>query len=291
MQTLATLSIETPLVLYIASALGAVALYLMMPKRQLNWRLVGALLGAATLGGSWFFLSKKLPWSQMGISNVAFIYYYIFSAISIIAAIRVITQKRPIYSALWFVLVVLSSAGLFIVLGAQFMAFAMVIIYGGAILVTYMFVIMLASHSGDAEYPEETPEYDRIAREPLFAIAASFVFLAVLLNVSFNTGEQFDTVAQGPSDKVILTDYLAGREVPAVEKQVADAVAANAKDGEKVAAPTPQVTNIERVGLDLFRAHPLGLEIAGVILLISLVGAVVIAKTQVDEEDQVKQSA
>ena len=58
-------------------------------------------------------------------------------------------------------LVVLSSAGLFLTLSAEFIAFAMVIIYGGAILVTYMFVIMLASQSSPSGDLNEQPEYDR----------------------------------------------------------------------------------------------------------------------------------
>ncbi|WP_432797088.1 NADH-quinone oxidoreductase subunit J family protein [Poriferisphaera sp. WC338] len=292
MLTNVAMTIQTPMVLYVASAISAVALYLMMPKRHLNWRLIGAIIGAATLGGAWFFLSRKLPWSELGVSNMAFLYYYVFSGIAIIAAVRVITHQRPIYSALWFIMVVLASAGLFIVLSAQFMAFAMIIIYGGAILVTYMFVIMLASSSGDAVNEDDIPEYDRIAREPLFAIAASFLFLAVILNVNFTPGDiPIESVAKGPSNHEIVTQYLSERNISAIEQAEIDRAPEGEKESVRTAIMASNVSNLEQVGLDLFRSHPLGLEIAGVILLISLIGAVVIAKTQVDEEDNLKQSA
>ena len=72
-------------------------------------------------------------------------YFWIFSTIAIGGAIRVITHTRPVYSALYFVLTVFASAGLFLLLRAEFMAAALVMIYAGAILVTYVFVIMLAA--------------------------------------------------------------------------------------------------------------------------------------------------
>src|SRR5688572_13245394 len=130
--------------LYIATVLGAVALVLMMPRRDWTAGKLGGLLGAATLGGLWLALHRYLP-PALGIARPAMVYYYLFSAIAIGSAVRVITHTKPVFSALWFVMTVVASAGLFLLLGAEFIAFAMVIIYGGAILVTYVFVIMLAA--------------------------------------------------------------------------------------------------------------------------------------------------
>ena len=140
-------------------------------------------------------------------SGASFIYYYLFSGIAIVSAVRVITHTRPVYAALWFVMVVLASAGLFLVLSAQFMAFAVVIIYGGAILVTYMFVLMLASQS--------TPDggssqgYDKVAKEPVLACAAGFLLLAVLLSVIFDY-HRLDA-ARAPIDPA-MTDAAYSRE-------------------------------------------------------------------------------
>ena len=73
------------------------------------------------------------------------VYFWIFSAIALVGAVRVVTHPRPVYSALYFVLTVFATAGLFVLLWAEFMAAALVLIYAGAILVTYVFVIMLAA--------------------------------------------------------------------------------------------------------------------------------------------------
>lgn len=275
--------------LYLASVLGAVSLLLIMPKQRLNLRLIGGLIGAATVGGVWLYLARLLPESLGGISRAAFAYYYVFSAIAIVGAVRVITHTRPVYSALWFIMVILSSAGLFLVLSAEFMAFAMVIIYGGAILVTYMFVIMLASQSTGDEPVETSPVYDRLAREPLSAVVAGFLLLAVLLSAAFEPMEPQLWRTQAATDQELATNVLSDRPARSIEGQIAELEAK--KNGESF-APTAlkaelEVANAERIGIDLFRSHPLGLELAGVILLVSLIGAVVIARTRVEGEGEI----
>ena len=281
-------SMQIALAIYFASALGAIAVWLLMPSAIMNLRKLGGLVGLATLGGLWLFLALGPTWQHLGIGQGPFVYYYLFSSLAIIAAVRVICNEKPIYSALWFVMVVLATAGLFLVLSAEFIAFAMVIIYGGAILVTYMFVIMLASHAGYAENPSELPMYDRFAREPFWASLAGFLLLATLLGVIFIEDRTPNPDAVGISNQQIIlgdpatgTGPILGRR-PATD--LAHAIGASAATLPPAAKPE-SVTNAERIGIDLFLSHPLGLELAGVILLVSLVGAVVIAKTRVPNED------
>lgn len=267
--------------IYIASVLGALALLLMMPRRGYNPRWIGAILGAATLGGLWLFLVRFLP-DDLGISRAGMAYQYVFSALAIASAVRVITHPKPVFSALWFIMLICATAGLFIILGTEFMAFAMVIIYGGAILVTYVFVIMLAAQSeeGDVEATEPM-EYDAVAREPVAAIAAGFLLLAVLLSVMFRSAPA--TRAGSPSDQELIATILPNRSDKELERRTANTK--NAGDARRIAearGDADHLTNVERIGLDLFRSHPLSLELAGVILLVSLVGAVVIAKKRVD---------
>jgi len=268
--------------IYIASVLGAVSLLLMMPRDGYNPRKIGAVLGAATLGGLWLWLYKDLP-KELGMPRPAIIYYYIFSAIAIASAARVITHNKPVFAALWFVLLVAATAGLFLILSADFIAFAMLIIYGGAILVTYVFVIMLASQAEDPErVATEAPEYDRVAREPVAAIAAGFLLLAALLTVCFDHNAAPNQWLR-PSD---MEANLRHRDaVPAVASDASDR---GKEDWQKLADATPSqgVKNVEAVGLDLFQSHPLGLELAGVILLVSLIGAVVIARKKVEGPEE-----
>ncbi len=68
-----------------------------------------------------------------------------------------VTSRNPVYSALWFASVVLSTSGLFLLADAPFLAAGTIIVYAGAIIVTFLFVIMLAQMEGKAHY-------DRAAR-------------------------------------------------------------------------------------------------------------------------------
>jgi NADH-quinone oxidoreductase subunit J len=265
--------------LYIASALGACSLLLLMPRRGYSPALLGVLLGGVALGAMWLMLSRHMT-QQSGISDPAMGYYYIFSAIAIGSAVRVITHTRPVYAALWFVMIVLASAGLFLVLDAEFMAAALVIIYGGAILVTYLFVIMLAAEAGSNEPGHEAPEYERIPREPMAAVIAGHVLLAALLSVLFLP------VAHNPDAAALADEQVIARHL--TDRPAAQMIDRYAADGieppANLVADTQQLDNVERVGMDLFENHPLGLELAGVILLVSLVGAVVIARKRNDPE-------
>ena len=305
---------QPQLVLYIASVAGAVSLFLLMPKPQRGLRLLGGLLGAATLGLLWLVLAPLTLLGEGGIRgglDTGFTdgqtpFYYIFSAIAIAAAVRVITHHRPVYAALWFVMVVIASAGLLLTLSAEFMAFAMLIIYGGAILVTYMFVIMLATPPRGADESDAGPDYDRYSVEPIWACVAGFLLLAVILSVSFRpmTG---NLMAADVADAVVLERVLAGRSLETTglstphgnaPARLAEATVLPGqplritsptggredaelylRDAEPLVLTPPTLTNVERIGLDLFLAHPLAIELAGVILLLALVGAVVIAKT------------
>ena len=268
--------------LYIASAVGAVALYLMMPRPGYNPGKLGALLGAITLGLLWLHLADRvLPDAPArGLPGAAMVYYYIFSALAIGAAVRVITHRKPVYAALWFVMVVLASCGLFIVLSAEFMAFAMVIIYGGAILVTYVFVIMLAAQADDPAKGQGAPEYDRVAREPAAAVATGFLLMAVLLGAVFSPDASRRPSAMPPAVATAEQWEAYGRTS---QQQLIAELLPNRQPGRDDADP---LANAEQVGLDLFGAHPLGIELAGVILLVALVGAVVIARLQVDPAER-----
>ena len=172
-------------------------------------------------------------------------------------------------------MVLISSAGVFVVAAAEFMAFAMLIIYAGAILVTYVFVLMLASQSADDDDPRSSPLYDRASHEPTWAVAAGFVLLASLLSVMF---EPITASQPGPSDAELIAEVLPERRSRVLAERLPD----KALPG----VTTDRLSNTERVGLDLFMGHPLAIELAGAVLLVSLIGSVQIARTRVPEEEQ-----
>src|ERR1700749_1010131 len=75
--------------------------------------------------------------------NVPLIVFFALAAIAVIGAISLILQKHPIHSALSLIVVMVALAGLYLLMGAEFVAAVQIIIYAGAIMVLFVFVIML----------------------------------------------------------------------------------------------------------------------------------------------------
>src|SRR5208337_2104896 len=69
--------------------------------------------------------------------------FYIFAAVTVLAALNMVLQRTPVYSALSLIVVLCSLASVYLLLGAEFMAVLQVIVYAGAIMVLFVFVIML----------------------------------------------------------------------------------------------------------------------------------------------------
>ncbi len=76
----------------------------------------------------------------MGVADFAF---YVFAVSTVIGALFTVLSKNPVHSVMWLILAFLSSAGLFVLLGAEFVAMLMVIVYVGAVAVLFMFVVMM----------------------------------------------------------------------------------------------------------------------------------------------------
>jgi NADH-quinone oxidoreductase subunit J len=69
--------------------------------------------------------------------------FYVFAAIIVFAALRVVTARNPVHSALWLVLAFFTAAAHWLMLGAEFLAIVLVLVYVGAVMVLFLFVIMM----------------------------------------------------------------------------------------------------------------------------------------------------
>ena len=69
--------------------------------------------------------------------------FYLFAIVTVIAAVMVISARNPVHSVLFLILAFFNSAGLFVLLGAEFLAMIMVVVYVGAVAVLFMFVVMM----------------------------------------------------------------------------------------------------------------------------------------------------
>ena len=75
--------------------------------------------------------------------EIAALAFYLFAVVAIISAIFVTLSRHPVHSVLWLILAFISSAGLFVLLGAEFLAMLLIVIYVGAVAVLFLFVVMM----------------------------------------------------------------------------------------------------------------------------------------------------
>jgi NADH-quinone oxidoreductase subunit J len=160
--------------LLVPPALGFAAIYLMLPKARRSVPLVGGFLAAAALvlGAAVLVRTQTFP--------VESVLFFAFSGIAIAAGVMMLVQRNPVHAALSFALVVLATCGLFLLLAAPFLMAATIIVYAGAIVVTFLFVIMLAQQEGPSSA-------DQRSREPFLACLAGCVLLASLVCILHRT--------------------------------------------------------------------------------------------------------
>ncbi|MEZ0263146.1 MAG: NADH-quinone oxidoreductase subunit J, partial [Phycisphaerae bacterium] len=277
----------SPVLILVLCVVAGVGTYLLLPSRREG--AVRKLGGMILLAAGLIFAATLIRAVAGAVQGGMSVFFWVFSAITVFCAVRVVTHARPVYSALYFVLSVLATAGLFVLLWAEFMAAALVIIYAGAILVTYVFVIMLATQSqsaGDAAASSAgevgaIAEYDRISREPLIASALGFTIMGVLLFVIFE---------KAPGG--VLTTYAgaqgAAAVTPGTPAFVPTVTPAPAGDAPVMTAapavrPAPTYTpgSPQALGTYLFKTQLVNLELSGLILTIAMVGAILIARRRV----------
>ncbi len=149
---------------------GAAAIYFLLPRPQGRQLFYGAVLGILALALAGVLIVN------VGGASVETVLFYIFSGLAVVSGTLLITQQNPARAALSFTLVILSVCGLFLLLAAPFLMVATIIIYAGAIVVTFLFILMLAQQTGPSDA-------DARSREPLLASLTGFILLGALLYV------------------------------------------------------------------------------------------------------------
>ena len=166
--------------------------------------------------------------------------FYVFAAIAVIASLLVVGQRNPMYSVMLLITSFGALAGLYVLLDAPFTAVTQIIIYAGAIMVLFLFVVMLLN------VPRE---------EPLPSAIAGLL---------------------GPSGMriaAVLSLLLGAEMVWAISRLVLQQSEFLPENAEKVSS----VTEIGRV---LFTQHAFAFEVTSVLILVAMVGAVVLARKE-----------
>ena len=109
--------------------------------------------------------------------TVADIAFYAFSTVTVAAGLMVTLSRNPVHSVLWLILAFLSSAGLFVLLGAEFVAMLLIIVYVGAVAVLFLFVVMML----DVDFA--IPKGEMARYMPLGLLVAVILLMQLALGV------------------------------------------------------------------------------------------------------------
>jgi NADH-quinone oxidoreductase subunit J len=197
------------------------------------------------------------------------VFFWVFGFASLVAGLLTIMARNAVHSALFLISALVSVAGLFVLLGAEFIAGVQILVYVGGVMVLFLFVIMLVNVG--AEEREQETLFNRTPQ-----VVAAFVFCGllgfVLMWVVSAAGVRLAEAARLPTKL---------SERAAVDRRGRDARAADLPEAatgvSKISADT------QTVGASLFRYAGLPFEIASVLLLVAIVGSVLLARTSKQE--------
>ena len=169
------------------------------------------------------------------------ILFYLVGTVTILAALSVMSQRNPVYSVISLVVTLVSVAVLFLLMGAEFLAAAQVIVYAGAIMVLFLFVIMLLNLGNDNAGEDGGDRLFMQKRTSTFLGGTLFVVIGLVIKSSFFNGT-----------KGIYTPEVLSK-----------------------------VDNTELVGKLLFTEYLLPFEITSVLLFAAVLGTIVLAKKKI----------
>ncbi|WP_296420892.1 NADH-quinone oxidoreductase subunit J [Pseudooctadecabacter sp.] len=174
--------------------------------------------------------------------------FYIFATTTLLGGLMTVVSRNPVHSVLWLILAFLSSAGLFVMLGAELLAMLLMIVYVGAVAVLFLFVVMML----DVDFAE------------LKAEMAKYMPLALMIGV------------------ILLMQLALAFGVWGFSEGV----------DTRIAQPIEDVENTKALGLVLYDQYFLLFQLAGLILLVAMIGAIVLTlrhRTDVKRQNVMEQ--
>lgn len=171
----------------------------------------------------------------MALQAIAF---YLLAAVTVLAGFSVVSARNPVHSVLWLILAFFSAAGLFVLLGAEFLAMLLIVVYVGAVAVLFLFVVMML----DVDFVALRQGFARYL--PLGLLIAGILAVEMVMVST--------TVATRGAAAANATPNAAGRDVAA------------------------DVTNAEAIGRVLYTDYVYVFQAAGLVLLVAMIGAIVL---------------
>ena len=160
-------------------------------------------------------------------------FFYLFSLAAIASAMLVITARNPVHSVLFLILCFFNAAGLFVLLGAEFLAMILVVVYVGAVAVLFLFVVMML----DVDFVELREGF--LDYLPIGGVIGLILLVEMILLVCTWT---------------IAPDLIAHTSTPTIG----------------------DISNTQAIGQVLYTKYVFFFQMAGLILLIAMIGAIVL---------------
>ena len=167
--------------------------------------------------------------------TVAALCFYLFAAVAVASGVMVVTARNPVHAVLFLILAFFNAAGLFVLLGAEFLAMALVVVYVGAVAVLFLFVVMML----DVNFQQLREGAAR------YMSVGALIGLALLAEIGLVLGGAF-----------IGNVSLTGATLPM--------------------PPPDQVENTRALGRVLYTDMFALFQIAGLVLLVAMIGAIVL---------------
>lgn len=294
-----------------AFLLGAGSLYLLLPRGPMvRWqRALGGVFGVIAVG---LLAAQITP-----LVNIPeHVIFWVFGSITVIAATLMISVRSPVYSAIWFAMCLLGVSSLFLFGGAQFLGVATMVVYAGAIVVMFLFLIMLAQ-------PEGHEYYDRISWGQPAALFSAIAGASIVLMMTVLITRMDTPAVRNANDELagVVRAALAADETSALTPDELLRVDSRGSETQPrlvtlyVNRPRGELTpeqaqlvrqqagtallnrnlethefhieyasghgilaqqHVASLGGELFSRHLIAVQVAGTLLLVALVGAVAI---------------
>jgi NADH-quinone oxidoreductase subunit J len=173
------------------------------------------------------------------------LFFYLFAGVCVASAVMVIVSRNPVHSVLFLILAFVNASGLFVLMGAEFLAMILIVVYVGAVAVLFLFVIMML----DVDFTELRAGF--LEYVPIGLVIGGVFLFELLLTVGF---------------------WVIN---PGTAKQITAAIPTN-------------VSNTEALGLVLYTRYIHYFQLAGMVLLVAMIGAIVLTlrhKANVKRQD------
>jgi NADH-quinone oxidoreductase subunit J len=169
--------------------------------------------------------------------TIAALFFYLFASVCVASAVMVIASRNPVHSVLFLILAFVNAAGLFVLMGAEFLAMILVIVYVGAVAVLFLFVVMML----DVDFTELRQGF--LNYLPIGGVVGVVFFIELVM-----------MLVLGP-----------GGAAPGAGKAIVDPI-----------PPITELTNTEALGLVLYTRYVYFFQAAGLVLLVAMIGAIVL---------------